>query len=92
MTYAEVVEFCGGNERQAHYFTRIPWRDIDEAACVEYVARLMVACKERGLLRHSNPTTAPKHYTRAQKDSIEAAMKQIEQKALDIMAKAETVQ
>jgi len=42
-------------------------------------------------LRHSTPITALKHYTRAQKESVEAAMKQIEQKALDLMAK-ETVQ
>jgi integrase len=35
-----------------------------------------------GLLRHSTPITALKHYTRAQKDSIVAAMQQIETKAL----------
>jgi hypothetical protein len=50
------------------------------------------ALNSTGLLRHSTPITALKHYTRAQKDSVEAAMKQIEQAALDIMAKTQTVQ
>lgn len=51
------------------------------------------ALNSTGLLRHSTPITALKHYTRAQKDSIEAAMKQIETLALDLMAKEpETVQ
>lgn len=50
------------------------------------------ALNSTGLLRHSTPITALKHYTRAQKDSIGAAMKQIEDMALEIMAKAETVQ
>ncbi len=50
------------------------------------------ALNSTGLLRHSTPITALKHYTRAQKDSIGAAMKQIEEMALDLMAKAETVQ
>ena len=49
------------------------------------------ALNSTGLLRHSTPITALKHYTRAQKESVEAAMRQIEQKALDLMAK-ETVQ
>lgn len=49
------------------------------------------ALNSTGLLRHSTPITALKHYTRAQKESVEAAMKQIEQTALDIMAK-ETIQ
>lgn len=49
------------------------------------------ALNSTGLLRHSTPITALKHYTRAQKDSIEAAMKQIEEMALALMAK-ETVQ
>jgi integrase len=49
------------------------------------------ALNSTGLLRHSTPITALKHYTRAQKESVEAAMKQIEQKALDLMAKG-TVQ
>jgi integrase len=35
-----------------------------------------------GLLRHSTPITALKHYTRAQRDEIVAAMQQIEVKAL----------
>jgi hypothetical protein len=46
------------------------------------------ALNSTGLLRPSTPITALKHYTRAQKESVEAAMKQIEQKALDLMAKA----
>jgi len=45
-----------------------------------------------GLLRHSTPITALKHYTRARKDSIAAAMKTIEQQAQEIMTKTETVQ
>jgi integrase len=49
------------------------------------------ALNSTGLLRHSTPITALKHYTRAQKESVEAAMRQIEPKALDLMAK-ETVQ
>ncbi|HXY14710.1 MAG TPA: site-specific integrase, partial [Terriglobales bacterium] len=40
------------------------------------------ALNATGLLRHSTPITALKHYTRAQKDSIVAAMRQIETKAL----------
>jgi integrase len=50
------------------------------------------ALNSTGLLRHSTPITALKHYTRAQKESIEAAMKQIEEMALEAMAKSETVQ
>jgi integrase len=49
------------------------------------------ALNSTGLLRHSTPITALKHYTRAQKESIEAAMKHIEGMALDLMKK-ETVQ
>ena len=48
------------------------------------------ALNSTGLLRHSTPITALKHCTRAQKDSIGAAMKHIEELALDLMAKAET--
>ncbi len=47
------------------------------------------ALNSTGLLRHSTPITALKHYTRAQKDSMGAAMKQVEDKALELMAKAE---
>jgi integrase len=43
------------------------------------------ALNSTGLLRHSTPITALKHYTRAQKDSIAAAMKTIEQQALELM-------
>lgn len=50
------------------------------------------ALNSTGLLRHSTPIIALKHYTRAQKESVQAAMKQIEQKALDLMTKAEAVQ
>jgi len=42
------------------------------------------------LLRHSTPITALKHYTRAQKDSIAAAMKTVEQDAAEIMEKRKT--
>lgn len=34
-----------------------------------------------GLLRHSTPVTAIKHYTRAQKESIKAALAQVEEMA-----------
>lgn len=47
------------------------------------------ALNSTGLLRHSTPITALKHYTRAQKDSILAAMKTIEGQAEAIMAKEE---
>jgi integrase len=40
------------------------------------------ALNSTGLLRHSTPITALKHYTRAQKESIVAAMQQVEAKAL----------
>ncbi len=50
------------------------------------------ALNSTGLLRHSTPITALKHYTRAQKDSIGAAMKHIEELALAIIEKSETVQ
>jgi hypothetical protein len=40
------------------------------------------------MLRHSKPSTTLKHYTRAQKESIAAALKQIEAMA----AKTDTVQ
>jgi integrase len=49
------------------------------------------ALNSTGLLRHSTPITALKHYTRAQKDSIKAAMQQIEQEYA-ALGKAETVQ
>jgi len=39
------------------------------------------ALNSTGLLRHSTPITALKHYTRAQKDSIAAALKTIEEMA-----------
>jgi len=45
------------------------------------------ALNSTGLLRHSTPITALKHYTRAQKDSIAAAMKTIEQQATELMKK-----
>jgi integrase len=47
------------------------------------------ALNSTGLLRHSTPITALKHYTRAQKDSIAAALKTIEHMATK---PAETVQ
>jgi len=49
------------------------------------------ALNSTGLLRHSTPITALKHYTRAQKDSIAAAMRTIEEQALE-KSKDETVQ
>lgn len=39
------------------------------------------ALNSTGLLRHSTPITALKHYTRAQKSSIEAALKSVEKLA-----------
>jgi integrase len=39
------------------------------------------ALNSTGLLRHSTPVTALKHYTRAQKSSIEAALKTVEEMA-----------
>jgi integrase len=39
------------------------------------------ALNSTGLLRHSTPITALKHYTRAQKDSIQAALKTVEEMA-----------
>jgi len=51
------------------------------------------ALNSTGLLRHTTPITALKHYTRAQKDSIAAAMKTIEDQAAEIMQKQkQTVQ
>jgi len=49
------------------------------------------ALNSTGLLRHSTPITALKHYTRAQKDSIAAAMKTIEEQAEAIMEKQKDV-
>lgn len=45
------------------------------------------ALNSTGLLRHSTPITALKHYTRAQKDSIAAAMKTIEEQATELIEK-----
>ena len=39
------------------------------------------ALNSTGLLRHSTPVTALKHYTRAQKDSIKAALALVEEMA-----------
>ena len=39
------------------------------------------ALNSTGLLRHSTPVTALKHYTRAQKESIQAALKTVEEMA-----------
>lgn len=51
------------------------------------------ALNSTGLLRHSTPITALKHYTRAQPDSVRAALEVIEEKAAEITAKnKETVQ
>jgi integrase len=46
------------------------------------------ALNSTGLLRHSTPITALKHYTRAQKDSIAAALKTVE----ELATKQESVQ
>ena len=45
------------------------------------------ALNSTGLLRHSTPITALRHYTRAQADSIRAAMEQIEEKAQGLLGK-----
>jgi integrase len=52
------------------------------------------ALNSTGLLRHSTAATALKHYTTAQKDSVETAMGTVERMAVDIMEKqkAEVVQ
>jgi integrase len=42
------------------------------------------ALNSTGLLRHSNPVTALQYYTRAQKDDIVAAMRQVEEKAVTV--------
>ena len=47
------------------------------------------ALNSTGLLRHSTPITALKHYTQAQKDSIAAALKTVEAMATK---PAETIQ
>jgi hypothetical protein len=39
------------------------------------------ALNSTGLVRHSTPITALRHYTRAQKDSIRAALEAVEQMA-----------
>ena len=44
------------------------------------------ALNSTGMLRHSTPVTALKHYTRAQPDSILAAMRTIEHQAAEIAA------
>lgn len=41
------------------------------------------ALNSTGLLRHSTPVTALKHYTRAQKSSIIAALKTVEEMAAE---------
>jgi hypothetical protein len=46
------------------------------------------ALNSTGLLRHSTPITALKHYTRAQKDSVTAALDQVEQMAEELAAKS----
>ena len=48
------------------------------------------ALNSTGLLRHSTPVTALKHYTRAQPDSIAAAMKVIEEQAAVITERQKT--
>ena len=45
------------------------------------------ALNSTGMLRHSTPVTALKHYTRAQPDSVLAAMKTIEGQAAEIALK-----
>ena len=45
------------------------------------------ALNSTGLLRHSTPITALKHYTRAQKDSVAAAIKMIEEQAAELITK-----
>jgi integrase len=50
------------------------------------------ALNSTGLLRHSTPVTALKHYTTADEKSVGTAMKDVEAMALDLMAKSETVQ
>ena len=48
------------------------------------------ALNSTGLLRHSTPITALKHYTRAQKDSITAAMETIEAQFAALAEKTES--
>jgi len=48
------------------------------------------ALNSTGLLRHSTPITALKHYTRAQKDSIVAAMEQVEEQAKALQEQIQT--
>lgn len=50
------------------------------------------ALNSTGLLRHSTPITALKHYTTADEQSVGTAMKGIEAMALELIAKSETVQ
>ena len=45
------------------------------------------ALNSTGLLRHSTPATALTFYTRAQKDSVDAAMQTVESMAAEIIAK-----
>src|SRR5438132_1101129 len=45
------------------------------------------ALNSTGLLRHSTPITALKHYTRAQKDSVRASVETIEQQAAELIEK-----
>jgi integrase len=45
------------------------------------------ALNSTGLLRHSTPITALKHYTRAQKESVDAALETVEKMAAEIIEK-----
>jgi hypothetical protein len=62
----------------------IDWRGY--YPCRRGISSLMTdasknALNSTGLLRHSTPITALKHYTRAQKESIKAALEQVEEMA-----------
>ena len=50
------------------------------------------ALNSTGLLRHSTPITALKHYTSADERSVGTAMKDVEAMALELMSKPESVQ
>jgi hypothetical protein len=54
---------------------------IKASAILRHVALIPRSTIALLLLRHSTPITALKHYTRAQKESIEAALKQVEEMA-----------
>jgi hypothetical protein len=62
------------------------------ASCLPSRDHFQECAEQHGAATAQHADSPLKHYTRAQKDSIAAAMKTMEQQALDLMEAKDTIQ